>query len=205
MHELISLPVTRLLDAFASNEPYPGGGSASALAGATGVSLLMMAATIPKTRSGHADEATELATAAVRLHSIRDELARLVDSDSEAYANVIAALRATRATEEEQALRHEAIGAAMRRATEVPLETMKASRQALRTAVTVAANATRAASSDIAVGIELLMAAVRGAGGSVSSNLAALKDQDYVDRVAADRRALEQECVEDAERARAAL
>ena len=31
-----------LLDAFASNEPVPGGGSAAALAGAVGTSLLIM-------------------------------------------------------------------------------------------------------------------------------------------------------------------
>lgn len=202
---LISIPVEQLMDAFASNEPYPAGGSAAALAAATGTSLLMMAATIPKTRSGSAEEAAELAAAAVRLHSVRDHLLRLVDSDSEAYANVIAALRATRTTEEEQARRHEAIGAAMRRATEVPLETLRAARQALGGAVAVAANATAAASSDVTVAIELLMAAVRGAGSSVTTNLGALKDQGYVERIGAERRVLEDESVEDAGRARACL
>ena len=36
-----------LLDAFASNAPVPGGGSAAALAGALGVSLLIISATVP--------------------------------------------------------------------------------------------------------------------------------------------------------------
>jgi formiminotetrahydrofolate cyclodeaminase len=206
MHEsLISTPLDRLLDLFASNEPYPAGGSASALAGAIGASLLMMAATIPKTRSGSAEEAAELAAAAVRLHTIRDTLLRLVASDSEAYANVIAALRATRATEEERAQRHEAIAQAMRRATEVPLETLRAARHGLALAVSVASNATRAAGSDINVAIELLTAAVRGASSSVSTNLEALKDREYVEEIAAERGMLEEEAAEDAGRARASL
>ena len=46
-----------LLDAFASNEPVPGGGSAAALAGAVGVSLLVMGAGLPKTRTGAPEEA----------------------------------------------------------------------------------------------------------------------------------------------------
>jgi len=43
-----SLNLKELLDAFASNAPVPGGGSASALAGATGVALLIMVAGMQK-------------------------------------------------------------------------------------------------------------------------------------------------------------
>jgi formiminotetrahydrofolate cyclodeaminase len=51
-----------LLDAFASNAPVPGGGSAAALAGALGVSLLIMAASLPKSRTGAPEDAADLAT-----------------------------------------------------------------------------------------------------------------------------------------------
>ena len=69
----------------------------------------------------------------------------------------------------------------------------------------IAQNGARAASSDIATAVELLLAAVRGAGGSVDSNLAALKDQEYVERIDAERRQLADESISDAELARAAL
>ena len=68
-----------LLDAFASNEPVPGGGSAAALAGAVGVSLLMMVAGLPKTRTGAPEEAADLAEASARLRPLRDTLASLVE------------------------------------------------------------------------------------------------------------------------------
>ena len=205
MTQLTSMTLTVLLDAFASNEPTPGGGSASALAAATGASLLIMAATIPKTRSGAPEETADLAATAVRLRPIRDRLIALIDQDSDAYANVIAAFRFPRTTAEEQARRRDAIVAATHVATEVPLETMRTSRQALRSAVIVAENGARAASSDIATAVELLLAAVRGSGGSVASNLAALKDQDYVERIDTERRRLEDESAADASLARAAL
>jgi formiminotetrahydrofolate cyclodeaminase len=55
------------------------------------------------------------------------------------------------------------------------------------------------------VAVELLLAAVRGAAGSVDANLAMIKDADYVDRIASERRTLEDGSAEDGERARAAL
>lgn len=205
MPQLTSMTLSQLMDAFASNEPLPGGGSASALAAATGASLLIMAATLPKTRSGAAEETADLAASAVRLRPIRDELIALIDRDTDAYANLLTAFRFPKTTEDEQARRRDAIITTTHLATEAPLETMRASRQALRSAVIIAQNGARAASSDIATAVELLLAAVRGAGGSVDSNLAALKDQEYVERIDAERRQLEDESISDAELARAAL
>jgi formiminotetrahydrofolate cyclodeaminase len=205
MAHLTSLTVTELLDAFASSDPLPAGGSASALAGAAGASLLMMASTLPKTRSGDPGEAAELAAAVVQLRPLRDALIALIDRDTDAYSQVLVAFRAPRGTAEEQARRRDQILIATRLATEVPLEMMRVARQALRSAVSVAGNASRAAGSDVSVGVELLLAALRGAGGSVSSNLSAIRDSEYVERIDAERQRLDAESSEDAARARAAL
>jgi methenyltetrahydrofolate cyclohydrolase len=203
MARFSSLPLIELLDAFAANEPVPAGGSASALAAAAGASLLIMAATLPKTRSGGADEAADLAAAAVRLRPIRDVLVGLIDRDAEAYAGVIAAFRSTKGMADDE--RRHTVAAAMQIATEAPLETMRESARALREAVVVARRCSRAAGGDVGAAVELLLAAMRGAGGSVDANLAALKDSEYVDRIGAERRQLEDESVADGERARQAL
>jgi formiminotetrahydrofolate cyclodeaminase len=194
-----------LLDAFASNEPYPGGGSAAALAGALGVSLLLMAAGVARTRTGAPEEAADLAEASARLRPLRDTLTSIVDADSVAYQGVMAAMRLPKATEDEKAARREAIQAAMRGATETPLDTMRACQQALRGALIVAANASRNASSDMAVGIELLAATIRGAGVNVDVNLAALQDASFVERARAERQELEAEGLADADEARTTL
>ena len=206
MPPLLSLSTTQLLDAFASSsDPLPAGGSAAALTGAIGTSLLLMVATMPKTKSGSGEETSVLAEAAVRLRPIRDELMTLVERDSESYASLLAAIRAPHASEEERARRHEGIIAATHIATEVPLETIRAAATALHLSGIVAEHGSRAASGDVAAAVELLLAAVRAASHSVDSNLAALKDEEYVQRMAEERRRLEAESENDAERAREAM
>jgi formiminotetrahydrofolate cyclodeaminase len=57
----------------------------------------------------------------------------------------------------------------------------------------------------VAAAVELLSGAVRAACHSVDSNLAALKDGEYVARVTAERQRLEQQSDTDAAHARRAL
>jgi len=192
MSQYSHLSLAQLLDAFASNQPVPGGGSAAALAGAVGASLLIMVAGLPKTRHGTDEERSALTATAARLRPLRDELASLIDRDSEAYTSVINAYRLPRSTHAEQAARRDAIDEAMRAATEAPLATIRACERAMREAEVIASSGAASASSDVAVGIELLKTAARGAGMNVDTNLAAVKDDEYVQRVSQELRDLEQ-------------
>jgi formiminotetrahydrofolate cyclodeaminase len=192
MSQYSHLSLAQLLDAFASNQPAPGGGSAAALAGAVGASLLMMVAGLPKTRHGTDEERSALTAAAARLRPLRDELASLIDRDSEAYTSVINAYRLPRSTDAEQATRRNAIDQAMRAATEAPLATIRACERAMREAEVIVTSGAASASSDVAVGIELLKTAARGAGMNVDTNLAAVNDAEYVQRASQEQRDLEQ-------------
>jgi formiminotetrahydrofolate cyclodeaminase len=200
-----TLAVADLMDALAANEPVPGGGSAAALAGALGVSLLVMAAGLPKTRTMAPEEAADLAEASSRLRPLRQSLIELVDGDSDAYREVMAALKRPKQSDAEKAARREAIQAAMREATDVPLDVMRACQQALAGAVVVGRNAYRLAASDAAMGIELLVAAVRGCALSIDGNLAGIADTAYVARIRTERQQLDGDATADAERARALL
>jgi formiminotetrahydrofolate cyclodeaminase len=197
--------VIDLLDAFASNEPLPGGGSGAALAGALGVSLLLMVAGLPKTRSSAPEEAADLAEASARLRPLRDRLVELIDRDSEAYRSLIAAFRLPKASAEEQRARKTAVQAAMRAATEVPLETMRECQQALAGSVIVARNGHRPAASDAGTAVELLLAAVRGSGMNVDANLTGIADQHYCDVIRTERQQLAADSHADADRARQLL
>jgi formiminotetrahydrofolate cyclodeaminase len=197
--------VIDLLDAFASNEPVPGGGSAAALAGSLGVSLLMMAAGLPKTRTMAPEEATDLAEASARLRPLREGLIELIDRDSQAYRAVVAALKLAKGTDAEKATRRQAIQEGMREATDAPLDMMRACQQALAGAVIVARNAYTVAASDVGMGVELVAAALRGCGMSIDGNLASVADADYVERARAERQQLEADGLADADRARTLL
>ena len=194
-----------LLDAFASNTPVPGGGSAAALAGALGVSLLVMAASLPKSRTGAPEEAADLAEAAARLRPLRETLIALIDADSNAYRTVMAAMKLPKGTPDETRSRTDALQSALQEATEVPLDVMRAGQQALAGAVIVARHAYRVAASDVAMGIELLGASVRGAALSIDGNTSAIKDADYTGRVGAEREQLAADSARDGAQALAAV
>jgi methenyltetrahydrofolate cyclohydrolase len=205
MPTLTTLALADLLDLFASNDPVPGGGSASALAGALGTSLLLMVAGMTKTKSGTPEETADLAAAAARLRPLRDRMVALVDSDSEAYAAVAAAFKLPKDTDADKASRKAAIQAGTREATEVPLETMRACRDAVRHAMIVARYGNRNATSDVGVAVELLLAALKGAGLNVDINLGGLADQAYVERARWERQDLEASATDEAARARSLL
>jgi formiminotetrahydrofolate cyclodeaminase len=194
-----------LLDAFASNAPVPGGGSAAALAGALGVSLLIMAASLPKSRTGSPEEATDLAEAAARLRPLHDTLIELIDADAVAYRSVMSAMKLPKASAEEQSTKTAAVQSALKEATDVPLDVMRCAQQALAGGVFVARNAYRAAASDVAMGIELLGACIRGIGVSIDGNLTAITDEAYSARVKAERDQLDADGARDGAQALAML
>ena len=199
---LAQLPFTELLRAFQSREPTPGGGSASALAGAVGASLLAMVAGLPKPRAQDPGEVQRLSAAGTRSRAIGEHLSVLMDRDSEAYNLVVAAFRRPKATDEERHARTHQIQDALRAATEAPLDVMRACADAMQLAGDVASLGNRNASSDVQVAIELLRAALRGAKLNVEVNLASLTDDTFKAAVRVD---VERLVVDGEARAAAAL
>ena len=183
-------PFDELLEAFSSSDPTPGGGSAAALAGAVGASLLAMVAGLPKTRHAAEEDRPALDAARAALLGLRDALAELVDADTDAYDRVVAAFRLPKTTDEEKAARAAAVQAALRGATETPLAVMRACEQTIRHGGGVAARGNPSASSDVQVGLELAVAGLRGARLNVEINLPSLKDAALVAEVKVEVEAL---------------
>lgn len=173
-------PLGDVIAAFASPEPTPGGGSASALASAVGASLLAMVAGLPKTRSGSQDDRSALVVAAGELTGIRHRLTEAIDADTTAYDQVVTAHRQPKTTATEQAGRKAAVERALRTATDVPLGVMRLSVDALKHAQAIARHGHRAASSDVGVALALLQAGLEGARLNVRINLGGIGDDAYV-------------------------
>jgi formiminotetrahydrofolate cyclodeaminase len=180
MARLTELTLIDLLSAFQSTEPTPGGGSAAALAGAVGASLLAMVSGLPKPRATTDEDVERLATARHQCSRLGHRLAVLVDRDSDAYDMVIAAYRLPKGTDAEKQERTDAIQLALRSATDVPLEVMRTCADAVEQGVVVAELGNRNAASDLQVGLELLFAGLRGARLNVEVNLGRITDAAYV-------------------------
>lgn len=177
---LSRLPFNELLAALRSPEPTPGGGSAAALAGAVGASLLTMVAGLAKPRGTTAEDMARLSAAGALCTALAERMAALIDQDSASYGLVLAAFRQPRGTDDEKTARATRIEAAMRAATETPLAVMRACGDAIEQAAVVAAFGNPNASSDVQVALELLGAGLRGAKVNVDINLGSIRDNEFV-------------------------
>ena len=187
MRALIDLGVSDLLDRFASPDPTPGGGSASALAGATGAALVAMVCAMPKTRTGADLERERLTAALGWAREAGSRLRALVDEDAAAYDAVIAAYRLPKSSEAEKAARKEAVARAMSGAIAVPLRTAEACLVVLRAATEGFAHGNPNATSDARTAGALAWAGLLGAAENVRINLGPGADppEGIVDRLEA--------------------
>ncbi len=192
--------VDRSLAAFvhetASESPAPGGGSASAAVGALGAALGTMVANLSAHKRGWDDRWEEFTGWAERGKRCHDELLALVDEDTRAFNQVLAAFGLPKEAEEERVARTQAIQDATRGAIEVPLRVMEVSVAAMEVIAKMAEIGNPNSVSDAGVGALCACAAVRGAGLNVRINAPGLKDRGYVVDAIARAEALERQALE---------
>ncbi|HSB61209.1 MAG TPA: cyclodeaminase/cyclohydrolase family protein [Vicinamibacteria bacterium] len=176
MTALLDLSAAELLDRFGSPDPTPGGGSAAALSGALGSSLVAMVCGMPKTRTGAPGERARLDSALAWAREAGSRLRALVQDDARAYDAVVAAYRLPKGTDGEKAARKAAIASAMVRATDVPIETAEACLVVLKAAQEAAAHGNPNALSDARTGGALGWAGLVGAAENVRINAASQAD-----------------------------
>jgi glutamate formiminotransferase/formiminotetrahydrofolate cyclodeaminase len=179
---LVERTLRAFSDDLASDAPVPGGGSASAFAGAMGAALAAMVARIASKKS---DDET-LRDYIAEMDNLRADFLRLVDDDSAAYARVAEAMKLPRGTDAEKTARSERLQSALLAASRVPLDLAKTSRRLLDACERGLDKAPSAAISDIGVGALLSEAALEGAAMNVMINLASLKDRGQVKALSED-------------------
>jgi methenyltetrahydrofolate cyclohydrolase len=180
------MTVAQLLSALASPDPTPGGGTAAAIAGAMGTSLLVMVSGLAKSRNNTDDEKAALLDARAALEPITASLTSLADADTASFDAVMDAYRLPKATDDHKTARTKAIQQALRGATVVPLDTLRACAAAIEHGRTVAEHGNRSATSDVGVAVGLLKAAADGAAANVQINLGGLKDEAFTTATAAE-------------------
>jgi formiminotetrahydrofolate cyclodeaminase len=182
----VDMSMWGFLDTLASGAPTPGGGGAAAVAGAMAAALISMVCNLTLGRQRYAAVADEMQTLLERAETVRSELQQLADEDVVAFTRLSAAYKLPRVTDADVATRRDAIQAALRRATDVPLRTARAAAAVLPLCAPVAERGNQAAVSDVGVAVLLAQAAVRSALLNVDINLRTLEDQLYAQQVRSD-------------------
>ena len=174
---LVDLDIKKYMENLASNLPAPGGGSASALAGAQGISLVMMVAELTVGKEKYSNWEMYCQKAISDGTTIQADFLKAIDDDTDAYNKVGAAFKLPKNTDEEKAARSRAIQDATVLATRVPLRTMEIALDALKVAESLIGKSNPNCSSDIGVGALNLKSALMGAWLNVKINLPGIKDE----------------------------
>ncbi len=177
---LSDLTVHHFLDALASGEPAPGGGSVAALAGAQGAALIGMVCNLTVGRKKYAAVEAELLAVRAQADSLRARLIDLIDRDTAAYETVMAAYKLPKETPEQLATRTMSIQSALQAATLTPLETLDACVAALELGPIILAKGNPNAVSDGAAGVLSAHAGMHAAALNVRANLNAIADAGFV-------------------------
>jgi glutamate formiminotransferase/formiminotetrahydrofolate cyclodeaminase len=180
---LVGLSVEDFATQVASETPAPGGGSVAALLGALGASLGAMVANLSSHKRGWDDRWEEFSAWADRGEALKVELLALVDEDTRAFQQVMAALALPKGTAGEKAARSAALAAANQLAIEVPFRTMQRAAACFDLIETMVREGNPASASDGAVGGICVAAAIKGAWLNVRTNVAGLKDKSAVAQI----------------------
>ncbi|MFH1373156.1 MAG: glutamate formimidoyltransferase [bacterium] len=167
-------------DQVASSSPAPGGGSVAASAGVLAAALSAMVCRLTVGKKQYAAVKEELSDIRDRADKLRTELTQLIETDKEAFDDVMAAFKLPRNTDEEVAARDAAVEKATQEAARVPLTVMKKSLDVLKLARIVAEKGNENSISDAGVAGLMGLAAVEGAWYNVRINLTSLTDGNFV-------------------------
>lgn len=165
-----------LLERIAASTPTPGGGTASAICGALSAALSRMVANLAVEKQAYVDVRSDLEGIESRGRALQARFLEMAVEDAAAFDSVIAAMGLPKETDEERALRKNAIQAAYQRATESPMATIRATLEALELAKSAAEKGNRNAITDAGVAALLAQAGMIGASLNARINLAAVSD-----------------------------
>ena len=168
------------LDQLASKASTPGGGSAAAIMGAMGAALVSMVAnlTVGKQKYQHVEE--EMQDFLERSEDMRARLTDMIQADVEVFDKVMAAYGMARETEAEKAARSEAIQAALKEATDVPLACAQLCADVIELCRPVAEKGNLNVISDAGVAVLAAHAALRSAALNVYINIGGIRDEEFV-------------------------
>ena len=166
-----------------SSDPTPGGGSVSAYVGTLGSALTSMVGGLTFSKKNYEElpeEArTSLETNAKELEGLFEDLANIVDEDTNAFDKVMEAFKMPKETDEDKKARSQAIQDGYKVALEVPLKCAEKCHRVLELQDVFAKHGNVNAITDIGVGVLLAYSGLEGALLNVTINLGSIKDEEY--------------------------
>jgi glutamate formiminotransferase/formiminotetrahydrofolate cyclodeaminase len=191
--KLIDMNLVAFANETASESPAPGGGSISAYVGALGASLATMVANLSSHKKGWDDQWEYFSNYASTGQTIKDELLKLVDEDTNAFNKIMDAFGLPKNSDEEKQARTQAIQDATLYATQIPLKTMQVCFSGYEIAQAMVEKGNPNSVTDAGVGALCIRTAIYGAYLNVKINASGLKDKSMAEKLVAEANAVLQQ------------
>lgn len=170
-------------DALASKAPVPGGGGASALAGALAAALGQMAANLTVGKKRYADVEEEMQQSLFALNILQMELMALADKDAEVFAPLAAAYSLPSGTDEEKEKKEQIMEENLLAASLVPLKMMEKVSAVLDVLGLLEEKGSRMVVSDVGVAAQMARAALNGAVMNIYINTKSMKNRERAEEL----------------------
>ena len=180
---LVGMSARAFAEETAKESPAPGGGSISAYCGALGAALGTMVANLSSHKKGWDERWEEFSNYAEKGQRLMKELLQLVDEDTNAFNQIMAAFALPKGTDAEKQVRSLAIDAATVLAIKVPFRTMELSYECFDLVKAMAEKGNPNSVSDAGVGALCARAAVKGCYLNVRINAQGIKNNSDVDAI----------------------
>ena len=200
METLEMLTCREFCGRLASSSPTPGGGGASALAGALGAALGGMVASLTIGKKKYAGVQQDMERLLAQTKALSDRFLELTQEDARAFSPLAEAYRLPKETAEQQRYKAQVMEQALYEASLPPLEMMRTAHQALDLLEELAEKGSALALSDVGVGAALCRGALQGAILNLIINASSMEDRQRADRLTEEARRLLREGAEKADR-----
>ena len=163
----------------ASDRPAPGGGSTAALQGALGAALLRMVAALTEGKEKYKDSDTLVKEIMMEAEKLRTSFIDVMERDTAAFDSVSAVFSMPKSTDEEKAIRRDAMQKALKACTQTPFEMMQLCEKTLSYANRALGKMNTSTLSDFGVCILSLKAALQGAWLNILINIDGINDEVF--------------------------
>jgi glutamate formiminotransferase/formiminotetrahydrofolate cyclodeaminase len=192
---LVNMKLNDFADETASESPAPGGGSISAYVGVLGVSLGTMVANLSVAKKGWEEQFEMFSSWAEKGQAYKKQLLSLVDEDTSSFNAIMEAFQLPKGTEEEKAARSEAIQKATKYAIEIPFKVMQTAYASMEVMKEMVKIGNPNSITDAGVGALCARTAVMGAHMNVRINASGFKDKEFLDKVLAEAKLIEENTI----------
>lgn len=179
----IDKSIKEYVEATASGDPTPGGGSVAAVAASLGAALTSMVYNLTQDKKSYREleekDRNELDKNFEEIKKSMDKLNNFVDEDTKAFDDVMKAFKMPKETDEDKKNRSQAIQDGYKKALELPLDCAKECLKVLECQEIFAEHGNINAITDVGVGALLAATGLEGALLNVTINLKSIKDDEY--------------------------